>query len=481
MRMSRFALALSVLLMLVVLAPAQGAERTTIVTKEIHFALDRADLTAASRAILQEVAQILRDNPAAAATLTGHTCDLASNPYNVRLAQRRADAATAYLVRQAGITRERILESSYGEEQPKYDNNDPASKPLNRRVEIAISIATPIPPPTVTLTADPASILRGSASRLSWTSTNATSVEVTPGLGAVALAGGSAIQPSATTTYRARARGEGGEAQAEATVTVNEPPAPAENLKVVTTSVIDQNGDFLRDLGAANFAVKENGVAREIVRVTYEASSVAASVGLVLDKSASLGSDIRRLKQAAISFVENKKPTDRILVMGFSSDVVCLRNFDTDKEGIMASIRRLQSAGFTRLYDALYESAERMDAAAQPRILVLMTDGVDEGGPFGEPGSRRTLDEAIAKAKETGVTVYTIGLGRKLDRGILERISRETNGFAYFTTDAGQLEEIYRKISQGVLQGQYRIEYRSPVPEGVRADVFTNAGRIVGN
>jgi hypothetical protein len=78
-------------------------------------------------------------------------------------------------------------------------------------------------PPTVSLTANPASISAGNASTLSWTTTNATTTSIDNGVGAVSpVAGGSvSVSPAATTTYTLTATGPGGQASAQATVTVN--------------------------------------------------------------------------------------------------------------------------------------------------------------------------------------------------------------------------------------------------------------------
>ena len=130
------------------------------------------------------------------------------------------------------------------------------------------------------------------------------------------------------------------------------------------------------------------------------------------------------------------------------------------------------------LFRSLYLASEKMGPVTAPRIVVLMTDGVDEGG-FGSRGSVRSLEEAIARAKESGVSVYTIGLGEKLDRSILERIAAETNGHAYFTTDPTQLQEIYNNLSLGLLRGHYKIVYRSVPNASGTVRVNTDAGRVV--
>ncbi|MDE2925394.1 MAG: hypothetical protein OXT71_03245 [Acidobacteriota bacterium] len=81
------------------------------------------------------------------------------------------------------------------------------------------------PPPTVTLSASPAAIEQGGSSTLTWSSTNAVSATLTPGIGSVPTSGSRTVSPTATTTYRITVQdGAGRTAAAEATVTVTAAP-----------------------------------------------------------------------------------------------------------------------------------------------------------------------------------------------------------------------------------------------------------------
>ena len=80
------------------------------------------------------------------------------------------------------------------------------------------------PPPAVSLSASPASIERGQSATLRWSSTNATSATITPGIGTVPTSGSREVSPTSTTAYRITVRGADGQtASASATVTVTEP------------------------------------------------------------------------------------------------------------------------------------------------------------------------------------------------------------------------------------------------------------------
>ncbi len=102
-------------------------------------------------------------------------------------------------------------------------------------------------PPTVRLSVAPTSIEQGRSATLTWSSTNAVSATITPGIGAVPTSGSRNVSPAVTTTYRLTVRNATGQtASATATVTVNEPPdlvveTPSVSVSTLTTG---QSFDF---------------------------------------------------------------------------------------------------------------------------------------------------------------------------------------------------------------------------------------------
>jgi len=92
--------------------------------------------------------------------------------------------------------------------------------------------APPAARPTVTLQANPTTINKGDAATLSWSSTNATQLTISPEVGAVAPEGSTKVTPSESTTYTVTASGPGGTADSTVRVTVGAappPPPPATN------------------------------------------------------------------------------------------------------------------------------------------------------------------------------------------------------------------------------------------------------------
>ena len=90
--------------------------------------------------------------------------------------------------------------------------------------------STPAPAPaapTISLSADSASLEQGSCTRLTWSTTNASSASIDQGLGSVELRGSRQVCPTSTTRYTLTATGEGGSRTEATTVSVIPRPAAA--------------------------------------------------------------------------------------------------------------------------------------------------------------------------------------------------------------------------------------------------------------
>lgn len=105
--------------------------------KDIFFDFDKYNIRPDAAAVLEEDAQLLRDNPNMTVMIEGYA-DIRGTPaYNLRLAQRRADSTKAYLV-QLGIDPMRIQTSSGGETEKFGAGTTEEAYQLNRRAHFIV-------------------------------------------------------------------------------------------------------------------------------------------------------------------------------------------------------------------------------------------------------------------------------------------------------------------------------------------------------
>ncbi len=88
------------------------------VIDNIFYDFDKATLRPESRAALDSMAQVLRDNPRVSIELSAHTDRKGTEAYNIDLSMRRARSVIDYLVA-AGIDSVRLTPHGYGKSRPK--------------------------------------------------------------------------------------------------------------------------------------------------------------------------------------------------------------------------------------------------------------------------------------------------------------------------------------------------------------------------
>lgn len=103
----------------------------------VTFATDSSDLSPAFFDVLNSVSKVLEEFDQTVVEVAGHTDSTGSDAYNQALSERRANAVASYLQSQ-GVMRERLITLGMGESRPVADNNTPAGRQANRRVEITM-------------------------------------------------------------------------------------------------------------------------------------------------------------------------------------------------------------------------------------------------------------------------------------------------------------------------------------------------------
>ncbi len=105
-----------------------------IVTNDIRFQFDRADLKPESMEIIQSIAKMLTEHPEVRLSIEGHTDNQGSLTYNQELSGLRAAAVKQALVN-LSIHPDRLKSRGFGEEKPVADNQTEEGRAKNRRVE----------------------------------------------------------------------------------------------------------------------------------------------------------------------------------------------------------------------------------------------------------------------------------------------------------------------------------------------------------
>ena len=194
---------------------------------------------------------------------------------------------------------------------------------------------------------------------------------------------------------------------------------------------------------------------------------------MAIDVSASmLAKDLKPNRLEALKDVAGKfiarRPNDRIGLVEYAGESYTRTPVTSDKNIIFSSLKDIKYntiiTGGTAIGMGLATAVNRIkDSEAKSKIIILLTDGVNNSG-FIDPLTASEL------ASEYGIKTYTIGLGSngmalspvairngkiqysriqvEIDEKLLKEIAEGTGGKYFRATNNKKLEEIYAEINQ---------------------------------
>ena len=233
------------------------------------------------------------------------------------------------------------------------------------------------------------------------------------------------------------------------------------DLTTFAATITDKKGNIVTDLTRADFEVFEDG---EPQSIQYFAngdgdSSPPMHLGLMVDASGSMQSDMRLAQGAAIKFLNMLPSAEDITLVDFDTEVRITRYPQRDFARLVERIRQRKAGGWTALYDALGTYLDGADSQDGRKVMVMYTDGADSR-------SAMSLPETVTLLRASQVTVYAIGLmentgsARMRLQRTLRQLAETTGGQAFFPAAMKDVESAYDEVLAEI-RGQYHLGYLS--------------------
>jgi VWFA-related protein len=258
---------------------------------------------------------------------------------------------------------------------------------------------------------------------------------------------------------------------------------PLVSLDVLVTS---KDGQVIPGLRKENFRVFEDGVEQKVTNFNQSEAPITA-VLLVEFASTNYYFMVDALN-ASYAFANTLRKDDWVAVISYDMKPQILADFTQDKRAVYAALNQLRMPGFaeTNMFDALFDTLDRVDRIEGRKYVILVTTGVDTF-------SKLNLDQTLKKVKSTkDVTIYPISVGFAVrnycevhhcgyTHGIgipvgdmdylqgdneLRTFASLTGGRAFFPRFQGELPEIFNEIGADV-RNQYSISYH---PTNIKLD-----------
>ena len=109
----------------------------TVILKNIFFDVNRYELKPESSTELDNIVELLKENPTLKIQISGHTDNVGKPADNLKLSNNRAAAVINYLVSK-GIDAKRLSSKGWGETKPLADNTSEEGRAENRRTEMKV-------------------------------------------------------------------------------------------------------------------------------------------------------------------------------------------------------------------------------------------------------------------------------------------------------------------------------------------------------
>ena len=234
----------------------------------------------------------------------------------------------------------------------------------------------------------------------------------------------------------------------------------------LNVAVVDNAGRSVQTLDKDAFRVFEDNTPQTISSFRHE--DLPVSLGILIDSSGSMYDKRPAVDATSLDLVKLSNPQDEAFLVDFSWEAFIDQDFTNDIGKLQQGLSYIKSSGGTAIYDALVASADYLSKNAKhpKQVLLVITDGEDNA-------SSATLEAAIRRIQDfDGPVVYCIGLlfgddtnksESRQARRVLETLSEQTGGVAYFPKSLKEVDAIAKEVANDI-RTQYTIAYHSTKP-----------------
>ena len=234
-------------------------------------------------------------------------------------------------------------------------------------------------------------------------------------------------------------------------------PKPAPIRPELEFTLSGDTREYL-EMSADDLQVIEDGVPQRLD--VFQEAVTPVSIVFALDASGSMRKATDAVKEAARSFVRAVRAEDRLALLLFADRALFAHDLTSNRKWSLEAIDDYVANGGTALYDAVYDGLTRLRGIEGRRVVVVMTDGRDENNPGTAPGSVRTFPQVLERLKAVGATVFSVGMGPRIDQPVLEQLAADSGGEAYFPEDVTELPADFQRVIE-TLRRRYVISYTS--------------------
>ncbi len=233
-------------------------------------------------------------------------------------------------------------------------------------------------------------------------------------------------------------------------------------LVLIPVSVTEHSNRFVLGLRKRDFQILEDGVEQKIISLSGEDAPL--SIGLLYDRSGSMGAKQQTSRQAASQFLKTMNTADEAFLVDFADEAEVAQGFTSRSEDLDSKLALLQPGGLTALLDAVHLGLREMKSGRNPRkALLIVSDGGDNHSRYSAKEIQGLVREADVQIYAMGVFEPSLSLGMSREEvsgpRLLAEIAEQTGGRAFSATVGSDLPSVATRI--GIeLRNQYVLAYQ---------------------
>lgn len=234
--------------------------------------------------------------------------------------------------------------------------------------------------------------------------------------------------------------------------------------RTLFVSAVTNTGEPVEGLGPDAFVVREDGLRREVLRVSRATEPI--DIALLVDNSTAAGDEVTFIRNGVTNFIARMTPANQIALIGLADRPTILVDYTSDPERLLAGVGRIfamPQSGMT-LLDAIAETSRGLERRETPRaaIVPIITDGTEFTNRYS-----RDVTRALVSARAALHAVMIGHFYHSEEHSIRERSfllaegTRESGGQQLTMLAPTGLDGALARLARE-LSSQYKVVYGRP-------------------
>jgi VWFA-related protein len=210
--------------------------------------------------------------------------------------------------------------------------------------------------------------------------------------------------------------------------------------RTMFVSAVDQKGEPVEGLGPGDFVIREDGAAREVLRVSHAIEPI--DIALLVDNSAATEGVMPRVREGITAFIKAMSNDNQIAIITLADRPTILVDYTSNTQRLLDAVGLLwpRTRSGSTFMDALFEVSRGLERRETPRAVIIPV--LTDGGDF----VYRQYEQVMPEVRQSGAASPAVTIGN------------------FTSTDTDELRNRARVLAEGTkVTGGQRVNLLTPM------------------